>query len=102
MEWAIRARCDQAEMLLRLDKAKEAQALTASFLTDALLAKSRYRDQGRYEYGFASVLLKEYPAAEQALTLAVVEHLCFLLPSVGIGYVFISAQTLSRSAIASR
>jgi uncharacterized membrane protein YbhN (UPF0104 family) len=39
---------------------------------------------------------------EQALTLAVVEHLCFLLPSVGVGYAFISAHTLSRSAIASR
>jgi len=39
---------------------------------------------------------------EQALTLAVVEHLCFLIPSVGIGYGFISAHTLSRSAIASR
>lgn len=39
---------------------------------------------------------------EQALTLAVVEHVCFLLPSVGIGYVLISAHTLSRSAIASR
>jgi uncharacterized membrane protein YbhN (UPF0104 family) len=39
---------------------------------------------------------------EQALTLAVVEHLCFLIPSVGIGYAFVSAHTLSRSAIASR
>jgi uncharacterized membrane protein YbhN (UPF0104 family) len=39
---------------------------------------------------------------EQALTLAVVEHLSFLIPSVGIGYAFISAHTLSRSAIASR
>lgn len=39
---------------------------------------------------------------EQALSLAVVEHLCFLLPSAGIGYAFISAHTLSRSAIASR
>ena len=39
---------------------------------------------------------------EQAVTLAVVEHLCFLLPSVGVGYAFISAHTLSRSAIASR
>jgi len=39
---------------------------------------------------------------EHALTLAVVEHLCFLLPSVGIGYAFISAHTLTRSAIASR
>jgi uncharacterized membrane protein YbhN (UPF0104 family) len=39
---------------------------------------------------------------EQALALAVAEHLCFLLPSVGVGYAFISAHTLSRSAIASR
>lgn len=39
---------------------------------------------------------------EQALTLAVVEHVCFLLPSVGVGYAFVSAHTLSRSAIASR
>jgi uncharacterized membrane protein YbhN (UPF0104 family) len=39
---------------------------------------------------------------EQALTLAVVEHVCFLLPTVGVGYVFVSAHTLSRSAIASR
>lgn len=39
---------------------------------------------------------------EQALTLAIVEHVCFLLPSAGIGYALISAHTLSRTAIASR
>ena len=39
---------------------------------------------------------------EQALTLAIVQHVCFMLPSVGIGYLFVSAHTLSRSAIASR
>jgi uncharacterized membrane protein YbhN (UPF0104 family) len=39
---------------------------------------------------------------EQALSLALVQHLCFVLPSVGIGYLFMSAQTLARSAIASR
>src|SRR5262249_34911600 len=69
LEWAIRARCDQAEMELRLGKLKEAQKLTASFLKDATLGKSRYRDQGRYDFGFASFLLKDYPAAEQALTM---------------------------------
>src|SRR5262245_36712388 len=69
VEWGIRARCDQAEMLLRLLKTKEAQALTAAFLKDATLAKSRYRDQGRYLYGFASLLLKDLPAAEQSLTM---------------------------------
>ena len=39
---------------------------------------------------------------EQALTLAVVQHACFMLPSAGLGYLFISAHTLARSAMASR
>jgi uncharacterized membrane protein YbhN (UPF0104 family) len=39
---------------------------------------------------------------EQALGLALVQHVCFVLPSVGIGYLFVSAQTVARSAIASR
>jgi glycosyltransferase 2 family protein len=39
---------------------------------------------------------------EQALGLALVQHMCFVLPSVGIGYLFISAQTFARNAIASR
>src|SRR5439155_5514571 len=36
---------------------------------DATLGKSRYRGQARYHYGFASFLLKDYAAAEQALTM---------------------------------
>ena len=39
---------------------------------------------------------------EQALSLALVQHVCFMVPSVGAGYLFVSAQTLARSAIASR
>lgn len=39
---------------------------------------------------------------EQALSLAVAQHVCFIVPSVGIGYLVISAQTVVRSAIASR
>jgi uncharacterized membrane protein YbhN (UPF0104 family) len=39
---------------------------------------------------------------EQSLSLALVQHVCILLPSVGLGYLYFSAQTLSRSAIASR
>jgi len=38
----------------------------------------------------------------QALSLAIVQHLAFLLPAVGVGYSFVSARTFSRSAIASR
>jgi TolA-binding protein len=68
-EWAARARCDLAEMQLRLLKPKEAQATAESFLKDPTLTKSRYRDLGRYHHGFASFLLKDYPAAEKTLTL---------------------------------
>jgi hypothetical protein len=39
---------------------------------------------------------------ELALGLAVAQHVCFLLPSVGVGYAFLSRHALSRSAIASR
>ena len=39
---------------------------------------------------------------EQALSVALVQHICYVLPSVGIGYLFVSAQTVARSAIASR
>ncbi len=41
-------------------------------------------------------------APEVALGLAVVQHLCFIVPSVGVGYAYISARTFSRSAMASR
>src|SRR5262249_43098213 len=69
LEWAIRSRCDQAEMLLRLGKAKDAQALTAAFVKDPVLGRSRYRDLGRYYHGYASFLVKDYPAAETTLTM---------------------------------
>src|SRR5262249_9225436 len=60
-QWVARARCDQAEMQLRLQKAKEARATTASFADDqSPLAKSRYRTLGLYYHGFACFLLKEH------------------------------------------
>ena len=39
---------------------------------------------------------------EQAMGLALVQHICFIVPSVGVGYLMMSVQTVSRSAIASR
>ncbi len=66
-EWAARARCDQAEMLLRVQKAKEAQAAAAPFVKDPVLVRSKYRDLGRYYFGFASFLLSELPTAEKTL-----------------------------------
>jgi uncharacterized membrane protein YbhN (UPF0104 family) len=41
-------------------------------------------------------------APEQALSLAIVQHVCFMLPATGVGYLFYTTQTLSRSPIASR
>src|SRR5438309_420606 len=60
LEWAARARCDQAEMLLRLNKPKEAQAAAAPFTKELSLAKSRYHALGLYYHGFASYLTKDY------------------------------------------
>src|SRR5262249_13613569 len=67
-EWAARARCDQAEMQLRVGKIKEAKADTAGFLKDAILIKSKCRDLGRYYHGFASFLLHDYATAEKTLS----------------------------------
>jgi TolA-binding protein len=67
-EWAARARCDLAEMQLRVQKAKEAQATAAPFLTEPL-ARSRYRTLGRYYHGYASLLLKDIVTAQKSLSL---------------------------------
>jgi len=69
VEWAARARCDQAEMYLRTSKLKEAQADTLPFIQDALLIRSKYRDLGRYYHGFASFLLGDRAAAERTLSM---------------------------------
>lgn len=68
LEWAARARCDLAEMLVRNQRAKEARDAAAPFLDDKLLARSRYRLQGLYFHGFASFLLKDDLAAGRSLS----------------------------------
>lgn len=71
LEWAARARCDQAEMQLRAQKPKEARETTAAFTDDqSLLAKSRYRGQGLYYHGFACFLLKDHLQAGKWLNRA--------------------------------
>ena len=67
LEWAARARCDQAEMQLRTRKMKEAQATAAPFVKDDVLKKSRYRTLGLYYHGTASFLLKDYQTAGRSL-----------------------------------
>ena len=66
-EWVARARCDLAEMQLRVGKWKECQTSAAPFVADPLWSKSQYRNLGRYYHGYASVLLKEPIPAEKTL-----------------------------------
>lgn len=66
-EWSARARCDQAEMELRLNKAKEARGTAEPFAKDAALAKSKARPLGLYHHGVACFLLDDVPAAGKSL-----------------------------------
>src|SRR5262249_51175994 len=66
-EWAVRARCDLAEMHLRSGKATEAQTAVASFIKDEQGAKSKYFPISLYYHGFASFLLKDYLTAGKSL-----------------------------------
>src|SRR5260370_1093509 len=56
-EWVARCWCDQAEMEIRLMKAKEAQKTAEAFSKDANFAKSRYLRLGLYYHGYASFLV---------------------------------------------
>jgi TolA-binding protein len=66
-DWAARARCDQAEMEIRLGKVKEARGTAEPFTKDPALAKSPHKSLGLYQYGLASFLDKDYQAAFRAL-----------------------------------
>lgn len=68
LEWATRSRCDQAEMLLRLDKTKEAADLLATMLIPDTIPKSKYRPVAFYFHGHAGFLLKDYAAAGRSLS----------------------------------
>jgi TolA-binding protein len=68
LEWATRARCDVAEMHLRLQKPKEALAAVRPVLADKALAKSRYHAFALYLDGFSNFLLDDRNAAGRSLT----------------------------------
>jgi TolA-binding protein len=69
LEWAARARCDQAEMQVRLQQFQEARTTAGDVLKDPLLSRSRSRDLALYYHGFASFLLKDYLTAGRSLNL---------------------------------
>ena len=71
------ARCDTAEMELRLGKTKEARATAEPFVKDAELAKSKFRPLGLYYHGFACFLLNDIPRAAKSL-----ESTCAVRPAV--------------------
>src|SRR5262249_52445787 len=56
LEWIAHARCDLAEMLLRLRKPKEARAAVVPLLAGKQ-TQGRYRDLALYYHGFASFQL---------------------------------------------
>ena len=68
LQWAARARCDQAEMVLRTDKFKEAADLAEGLLADTALGKSRYRTLALYHLGYAKFALRDYLTAGRALS----------------------------------
>jgi TolA-binding protein len=68
LEWANRALCDQAEMLIRLDKWKEANDLLSPALIAETAKTSKYRPTMLYLHGHVSFLLKDYVAAGKSLS----------------------------------
>ncbi|MDB5320406.1 MAG: hypothetical protein JWN40_2037, partial [Phycisphaerales bacterium] len=67
-EWVAKARCDQADALLRSGQYKQAATAAAGVLEDGKLQRSRYRAQAAYDLGYASFGLKDYAAAVRALS----------------------------------
>lgn len=67
-EWVARARCDQADLLLRLGQFKAAVTAASAIVDDPKLAKSRYHAQAVYELGYASFGLKNYASAVRSLS----------------------------------
>ena len=69
LEWSIRARCDRAEVLLRVANYKDALAAIDLLVKDPTLSKSRYRPQAAYQIGYACFMLKDYVSAAKSLVL---------------------------------
>ncbi len=67
---AGRARCDQAEMELRLGKVKEARGTCEPFAKDPGFAKNKNRQLGLYFHGLASFLDRDFQNAGRSLNQA--------------------------------
>ncbi len=67
-EWAARARCDQAEMEIRLGKFKEAKATAEPVAKDATLSKTKYAKLALYYHGYAAFQNTDYLVAGRSLS----------------------------------
>lgn len=88
-EWYARARCDQAEMLLRLDKSQEAAPLMEPLLADAAQAKGKYRPAALYYLGYSKYQQKDFTAAARALA----QLAPFADPAFGVHARYLLART---------
>jgi len=67
-EWVVRARCNQAEMLLECEQAREAQGVIAPLVKDPRVAKSKLARPVLYLDGWSRFLLKDYHGAGRSLS----------------------------------
>jgi uncharacterized membrane protein YbhN (UPF0104 family) len=85
-----------------VDLSTSASLLVLATILLASMAVVAPGNLGTYEAGVFLAYRYLGLSPEQALSLAIMQHLCFMVPAVGIGYVAFSAGTLSRKAIAPR
>ncbi|HYG74072.1 MAG TPA: tetratricopeptide repeat protein [Planctomycetota bacterium] len=101
-EWMHRCRCEQSDVLLRLNKEKEAAELAKKLIDDPALAASPLRELSLYQLGCALFALKEHRGAGRALSqtapfeqdfglharylLSRIHHLSGEYPEAGAGY----------------
>ena len=88
-EWYVRAKCDEAEMLLEQGKYVEARAIVDALAQNPLLANTRFRETVLYYQGYAAFALKEYLVAGRALG----ELAPFENPAIGLHARYLLART---------
>ncbi len=88
-EWYVRAKCDEAEMLLEQGKNVEARAIVDALAQNPILANTRFRETVLYYQGYAAFALKDYLAAGRALG----ELAPFENPAIGLHARYLLART---------
>ncbi len=69
VEWSIRARCDQADALIRIKRYADAIAAMTPLVNDPQLEGSRFHNLAHYYHGYACFAGKNYVAAGKSLAL---------------------------------